>query len=364
MKLHLIAVAIVGLLLTTIPAAAQQVGDPSVEGSEDTAPPPDASWRTVLERAVEASRASAYEGRLVVVGFTQEGPHLAEVDIAQGTGGGLRVGSAEAWMVGREAEGSFYWRPRAGTLLRLGNVERPDFSIPRLVDKYEVRRLGTSELRTGRAIALALRERGAAHDRERLYVDEGTGLVVRRETYDDQGRPSRLVAFTSLEVSELSIAPPTAETTEERGAFRRLTDEGLRTLSRTGWEVPRTLPGGFVLQAGYALPEADGSSLHLVYSDGLYTLSVYEQFGRADLDALDGAVETEAEGAHVWRWPGAEPQRMVWTGDGKTFTAISDAPLDPVLQAVADFPSDPGTTVGERLWRGLTRVARWVWPFA
>ncbi len=66
---------------------------------------------------------------------------------------------------------------------------------------------------------------------------------------------------------------------------------------------------------------------------------------------------------HVYRWPGSEPERMVWTGDGKTFTAISDAPYDQVLAAVGGFPNDPPGGLVDRMTRGVTRVARWVWPF-
>lgn len=329
-------------------------------GSSATAPD---SWRTVLERAVEASQGSTYEGRLVIVGFGRDGPNLAEVDIAQGSSGGLRVGRAEAWMVGRQADDSFYWEPQAGTLLRLGNVDRREFSIEALTQKYEVTTGGTTDLRTGPALLLSISERESEHVRERLYVDEATGLVVRRDTFRAGGDPSRVVAFTELKVTELSISAPDGVDATTRGAYREVSDEGLATLGDTGWSVPEQVPGNYTLRRGYALPESDGSSLHLVYSDGLYTLSVYQQFGRVDPDALGDAASVIDGGTHVYRWPGSEPERMVWTGDEKTFTAISDAPYDQVMAAVQGFPNDVPGGVVERMQRGVTRVARWLWPF-
>lgn len=345
---------VVSLVGPAKPAAAAALQEPSDTGE----------WRAVLERAVEASRASAYEGRLVIVGFGTDGPNLAEVDIAQGVAGGLRVGRAEAWMVARRSDDAFYWQPQAGTLLRLGNVDRPEFSIASLLDKYTVVGTGSVDLRTGPALVLTIREREAEHPRERLYVDDATGLVVRRDTFAGDGEPVRVVAFTELKVTELSIDAPEGVDSTSRGELTEVGSEGLRVLDRTGWSVPEELPAGFAVETGYALPETNGSSLHLVYTDGLYTLSIYQQNGRVDTDALNDAVPHVYEGMHVYRWPGSEPERMVWTGGGRTFTAISDAPLDQVLAAVSGMPHDAPRGLPARFTRGAARVASWVWPFS
>lgn len=326
-------------------------------------PSPGGSWRAVLERAVEASRGASYEGRLVIVGFGRRGPELAEVEIAQGVAGGLRVGRAERWMVGRQEGDSFYWQPQAGTLLRLGSVDRPEFSIDALTSKYVVTSAEMAALRTGPAAVLSIREREHEHERERLYVDEATGLVVRRDTFRAGGRPSRVVAFTELQVSDLSITAPEGVDATSRGAYQPLGTDGLAVLGDVGWSVPEELPAGFRLRQGSALPDAEGSSLHLVYSDGLYTISVYQQFGRVDPDALRDASSVVDGGTHVYRWPGSEPERMVWSGDGKTFTAVSDAPFDQVLAAVQGFPNEVPGGVVARMQRGVSRVARWLWPF-
>ncbi len=327
--------------------------------TDDTQPP----WRAVLDRAVEASRSSAYEGRLAIVSFGSAGPNVAEVEVAQGTGGGLRVGRAEAWLVGRDADDGTFWQPQAGTLLRLGNVERTDFSVGELLRKYTVTEQDVVELRTGPAIALAIRARDSDHDCERLYVDRRTGLVVRRETFEADGSVVRLVAFTDLNVSQLSVTAPTGADEQSTGAVEELTLPGLRALDDIGWAVPSSLAGGYTLRAGYAMPEANGTSLHLVYSDGLYTLSVYEQVGKVDRTALRGATAVSAGGVYAYRWPGSEPERLVWTGQDRTFTAISDAPYGQVLTAMGGLPSDPPPSLVGRLWRGTTRVADWLWPF-
>lgn len=358
-----LASAVALSLVLVAPARGSESPAGSGDDGGDTQPRSDAGWRVVMERAVEASRSSAYQGRLLIAAVGDDGPTLAEVDIAQGTGGGMRVGRAEAWMVGRDSEEAFYFRREAGNLLRLGNVERIGFDVDELTRNYAVSPAGTRELRFGPAIVLAVRERDADHDRERLFVDEATGLVVRRETFAGDGTPQRVVAYTELEVVELSMERPAAQTDEHRGAGRAVSEEGLDILSRTGWAVPRELPHGFRLRNGYALPDPAGSSLHLVYSDGLYTLSVYEQPGRLDIDAISGASRHAIGDHEVWRWPGSEPERMVWSAEDLTFTAVSDAPMDVVTEAVAGLPGERPSSFDRRLVRGLRRVGGWLWPF-
>lgn len=361
------ALALASLLLL-FPAAgataraAERTEATDQSGAEETAPPPGAGWRVVMQRAIDASRGSAYQGRLLIAAFDEHGPTLAEVDIAQGTGGGLRVGRAEAWMLGRES-GEAFFRREAGNLLRFGNVERVVFDLDELTRNYDVRRDGERSLRLGPAVVLAIRERGGGHDRERLFVDEATGLVVRRESFAADGTPVRVVAYTDLEVADLSLDPPAGTAHEQRGAGHAVSEAGLGILATVGWAVPADLPGGFQLRNGYALPEPEGSSLHLVYSDGLYTLSVYEQFGRLDRDALDGAGRYEVGGRTIWRWPGSEPERVVWSSDELTFTVVSDAPMDVVVNAVGGLPGEERASFGRRLVRGLRRVGGWLWPF-
>lgn len=358
----LVPAVLVGLIV--LPAPLEAVEPPTSDEARDaTAPPPDADWRVLLERAIDASRASTYQGRLLIAAHDVHGPTLTEIDIAQGSGGGMRVGRAEAWMVGHSEREGFYFRREAGNLLRFGNLERIRFDLEELTRKYQVRRVGDRDLRTGAAVGVAIRERGADHDRERLFVDVDTGLVVRRETFGADGVARRVVAFTELEVVDLDFEPPEGLEDRQRGAERVLSEEGLAILGNLGWAVPRELPGGFRLRHGTALPESSGSSLHLVYTDGLYTLSVYEQFGRLDTDAVAGATRQDAAGRPIYRWPGAEPERVVWPAGELTFTGVSDAPTEVVLSAVAGLPGEGPPSVGRRLVRGLQRVGGWLWPF-
>ncbi len=323
----------------------------------------------VLERALTSSGGRSYRARAVVIGMEDSGPDITEMHLRVGRDGLLQVGSTESWMVTRAPQAGVYWSEEPSLLLALGAVDATHLSIDRLLKRYDVMSDGRADLVTGPALVLGLRPTGADHDRERLYVDEATDLVVRRETFDADGRPTRLIAFTSLDVvAEMPAVDglpgsPATEHIVQAGGRSTMSPDSLEILDDTGWEVPAGLPGGFDLDTGYALSSEEGGALHLVYSDGLYTLSIYQQHGDLDPTSALGAVASTAGDGRVWRWPGADPERAIWSRDGLTYTAVSDAPADALLLALAGLPTETPPSLVQRTRSRAARVGRWLWPF-
>lgn len=376
-------VAFGALLVGVVAVARPSAAAPMQDGSRAEAPP----WDEVLDRAVAAADAHSYRARAVVVTVEDGAPAVTELELTQEAGGTLRVGDADTWMVGRGpttatagSDDGFLWRADGEHLLQLGPVDPAGLDRDRLAEHWLMHcDAEPVELDTGPALALRVHERtehGAPGlQREVLYVDEATGLVVRRETWDPDGRPVRVMAFTSLEVVTTDDDPavdesPAAASVRDARMGRALTTEDLSTLRATGWTAPAALTGGFELLSGYVTPASVGGALHLVYSDGLYTLSLYEQAGRLDPVLTDTAVATTVEHdgrrSTVWRWPGSQPERVVWSAEGRTFTVITDAPFAALASPLGDLPraSDRDErSVAARLGRGAARVGSWLWPF-
>lgn len=333
----------------------------------DLQPVDEVGWREVLDRAVAASTGTAYRASMVVISLGEDGPGVTEVEVSKGADGDLSVSSAEAWLIAREDTSALYRDDEAGRLLRLSQVQSLPFTLPEVGRAYDIRVAGRATLKTGSAVGVAFSRDGVL--RERLFVDDTTGLVVRRETYDMTGAPVRVTALTRVRVidvdsAEAEASEPVAmgtDGTDVLGERTPLSPDEVHEIADHGWRVPTTVGAGFELRAGYAVD--GGEAVQLVYSDGLYTLSVFEQPGHVDGDALGGAVHDEVDGIPVYRWPGAEPERMVWNGDGHTFTAVTDAPPDVLMGAVADLPHDTAPSVPTRMRRGLTRLGGWLWPF-
>jgi hypothetical protein len=134
-------------------------------------------------------------------------------------------------------------------------------------------------------------------------------------------------------------------------------------LRSAGFVVPEELGAGYQLLAVHELSLDSQPAVHLLYGDGLYTLSLFPQQGRLASVGRRHAVALGTEhGGTVWRWPGSEPRHVVWTGDELTFTALTDAPADELLVAIGALPNDPPATALDRVARGFQRVGRWLTP--
>ena len=110
-----------------------------------------------------------------------------------------------------------------------------------------------------------------------LWLDSETGMPLKSQLKDDQGRTVEQILFTQIEISDsipMSALMPTINT--EGFEMVRPPAAGLASEQRPHWRASR-LPGGFKLSAATHGPIA-GSRYpvqHLVYSDGLATVSVF-----------------------------------------------------------------------------------------
>lgn len=348
-----VALAVVSVSLVP-PSVARAPGE-----GPDLRPAGDTSWEDVLERAVQAAGRTAYEASMVVVTLGDDGPGVTEVELRRGRDGELSVEASEAWLIASDDAATMYRDEQADRLLRLGRVHALPFAVSEVERNYDVEVAGRSDLATGSAVVVSFVRRGVL--RERLFVDDATDLVVRRETYDHQGAAVRVTALTDLEVRDEDMDPMPAEDAEQLGPRTPMGPGEVADLAGHEWPVPTSVGDAFDLRAGYRLDGED--AVQLVYSDGLYTISVLEQPGHVDGRALSGATREAHAGIPVYRWVGTEPLRLVWTGDGHTFTAVTDAPTGVMIDVVADLPHDASPSLPTRLGRGLARLGSWLWPF-
>ena len=168
---------------------------------------------------------------------------------------------------------------------------------------------------------------------ERLHLDAQTGLLLQREQFDGQGTVVRTLAFESLTVGR-PVAAPVDPPSPARHAPEAVAPE---RLGRSA-VAPGALTDGYERVGVYR----DGPVLHVLYSDGLYDLSVFQQQGRLRRSDVPPSGERVTVGrAGGWRYPWPGGQLVVWSSGGKVFTAVSDAPADQVLAAVRSLPPTP-----------------------
>ena len=323
------------LLLAAPAGAATSSGRPVAQ--EDRA-------LSLLERASVAGRSRTYSGLQFSSAWRtgQTDASVADVRHAPGSGSVVAV------------------RPAAGQRAAEQVVGATSDLDPRLLRSlathYRIEVAGR-ELCAGRSSQVVEARRLDSTLAGRFWVDDDSGLLVRREVYDGAGALLRSSAFSSLEVAasgSVDVAPRTA------GALSASEVSALRP----GWRIPEALPNGLDLFDARLRPHGDANVLHLSYTDGLSTLSVFAQRGRLGSSPTAGFREQDLAGAKVWATAGT-PQRVVWSGGGQVFTLLSDAPTDTVNEAVAALPHDaaPRTGLLARLGRGLARLVSLLNPF-
>lgn len=232
----------------------------------------------------------------------------------------------------------------------------------------------------------------------RLWVDEATGVLLRQEAYDVDGRTVHEVVLTRFllgpagsspglrgvtapaagprsaarggRTGPLGLAllgrqdPGTADAgTVPAAAGRPLAPEELEQLRRDGCTCPAELPSGYRLvdaRAGQlsVTGGADGDPTarvtHLTYADGLFSISVFVQRGRL---AGPPPGREDRWGSTPVHLVDGWPLRVVWQGGESVLTAVSDAPLEDVRAVVSAIPQGPSEDdVLSRVGRGLRRV--------
>jgi hypothetical protein len=211
----------------------------------------------------------------------------------------------------------------------------------------------------GRAVTVveaAVDDSGAASGAvaARWWVDNATGLLLWQETYDLAGAVTLAAGFTALTVTGTPVfrnhlAPRLATSVATASMQLSQADE----LARRGWSCQDEL-------AGLPLAEvrSDGSDdpemLHLLYSDGVTTLSVFEQRGRL-AGPPPGSHWDESLRAHLK--PGT-PTLATWQSGDRVFSVATQSSAVLASEAVASLPhADPvGRTTMDRIQAGWARI--------
>lgn len=297
--------------------------------------------RRLLALAAHAATTRTWSGTQYVGTWRGGAQTSAVLDVSHRPGTGSTV---------HEADGS-----------SAGAVTTPDLDerlLSLVADHYDLALAGVSRCAGRYARVVEARRdgvEGAGRVAGRFWLDAATGLVLRREVYDDAGRRLRSSAFVDLVVAPVTLQPP---------ALKAPREDPATVLPVGSWRPPSALPRGLQLFEAEVEDVAGGRVTHLAYSDGLSTLSVFAQ--RGALAEVPGAgFHTErVRGTRAWVEPAA-PERVVWQGGGQVFTLVSDADPATVRAAVGALPRDPVRADGVlgRLRRGLARVGSWVNPF-
>lgn len=334
-------------------------------------------WRWLIDRAAQAAEKEAYVGESLLVAYEGDESSVSTF-IVQSTGDGeisvvdrsryaVRLGD-DGGSVADHERGWFFPLPAA-------DLAKAHKALNRLEAKYHVEVLGSDRLLDRPCTRLEVTRRSDGRLVERLWVDDKSGLLLRRETYAGEDQMLRMVAYLRLDLSpennpriEQEIRPTRGQRPGQARRELQVGDVdalGRAALRDAGWVVPEELSHDYLIDGTYALTAGDSQPLQSVYSDGLYTVSLFEQRGRLDPATLPGGAEVTGEfGFDAYTWPGAVPRRVVWEAEGVTWSLVGDAPPDEFSAIIDSLPQPQPDRITERLRRGLSRLWAWVSPWA
>ncbi|MDQ3980611.1 MAG: hypothetical protein M3314_13825 [Actinomycetota bacterium] len=313
------------LVLVVLASTAAAVAEPAAEES--------------LHAAGEAAERHSFRGVLLMrwsEGTTKRAKSLL-VEAAEGSvvvrGDTAAIASPRQRLVEHDGEWDLLWPvPQRG----------PDRPSP--ARKYRVQAVpgGTID---GRATRIVEFSYGGVL-LERLHFDTATDLLLRREQFDGGPSPSRTIGFEKLTIGPADIAPGMPEKVVNATAT---SVTGKRLPS--GVSAPEQLPDSYQRLGVFRRSDVT----QVLYSDGLYDLSVFQQEGRLDRSDLPGGQKMQIGKRTGWHyvWPGGH--LVVWEARGVVHTAISDAPLSQVMAAVTSIPLTGGSA---SLLRRLRQVCR------
>ncbi|MEX2268269.1 MAG: sigma-E factor regulatory protein RseB domain-containing protein [Acidimicrobiia bacterium] len=313
LRVALVAAALASMTLS---------GGPADAGTPDRA-------EELLARARTVASHESFAGIVEVRWHDDTGAERVERVVARGVEGAFVIGLAARKTVGEggerytsaAGEPSTRWEPVGG---------RP---APAPGATWDLEIAGRRRVAERPATVVVARD---AEDRVRakFSIDRETGQLLRRAVFDERGRAEHIVRFVTIITGE-SQSPPSAVPSVP-GA--------------TDVKAPRVLhavPAGFVSRSevgpGYELLgryRQPDDAVHLYFSDGIFTLSVFESQGRVDWDGLPAGSATRVEGLRARSYSTAAGTIVVWGQSGLVLTAVGDGPPDAVIAVVADFSGD------------------------
>lgn len=269
-----------------------------------------------IERARVAARREAFGGIVLLSWREGKVVHHAQVLVRNAGGvadlgrGGSTSSEAGPGAAGWVGDWTVSWGAGA------------PYELPRAGDKW------TLTMRSGPRVAgrattvVNVRSPDTKVVRARLYLDDATGLLLERDVFGPSGRLLRSVGFVEFEelpADQQSEAPP-RERRVAPGAPRRVPD---------GYLAPEEPGEGYHLVGGFRRPDG---VVQLLYSDGIFSMSVFEQEGAIEWDALPDGREGEVAGHRMRSYTTVAGEAVLWQRDDVAVTCIGDAPLDEMLR--------------------------------
>jgi len=175
----------------------------------------------------------------------------------------------------------------------------------------------------------------------RVWIDRSTHLVLKKEEYHANGAVASQTRFEEVRYTAkipdqiFSTDPPTGYALVTGAEVTQPSVDVERAIREAGFSPyrPQDLPQGFSIESADVTTVSDVRTLHLVYSDGLRSISLFENAANAAADF--GAVRpktTHFEGHAADYIEDGPTTLLTWKEHGLAFALVGDLLLPELIQ--------------------------------
>jgi len=327
------AFAAAGLFSLTLALAA---GSAALAANE-----PDAG--TLLRESMRAQAKVSYVGQLETVRFASNRANANIVKIEH-----LAPSSTRRWFVAPESLYGDYIITRGPASYEFDAKHaqvtvstNPTFLdqvaasaiFDRVMSNYKCVFAGYDSVAGHPTVSVVLLNKHTGERTLRVWLDRETHLVLKREEYHANGAIASQMRFEELRYTKtlpagiFSTEAPAGYKQAKGRDYSRPTSDVDAAVRQAGFKpyTPKDLPQGFALTSGSSTTVDGVRTLHLIYSDGLRTLSLFE-------NATGAAADFGALRPHTVRFEGHDAQYvedgpttlLTWKEHGLHFALVGD----------------------------------------
>ena len=306
------------------------------------ATPPDAAT-TLLRQSMAAPRSVSYVGQLETIRFSSNRANATIVRIEH-----LAPSMTRRWYLAPESlygdyiitrgDANYEFDVKRSRVLvshnpLLDDQVAADSSLARVLTNYQPL-LARGEIIAGRSTnSLLLVNKFTGERVMRLWLDTQTHLVLKKEEYHGNGAVASQTRFEelrytgSIPADVFATAPPAGYSRVTGRDFAMPSSDILRVIHQAGFTpvTPKDLPQGFSLTSGDATTVNSVRTLHLTYSDGLRTISLFENATGAAADFGSLRPQTTTFEGHDAQFVEDGPTTLLtWKEKGLYFALVGD----------------------------------------
>jgi sigma-E factor negative regulatory protein RseB len=177
-------------------------------------------------------------------------------------------------------------------------------NLDKLVNYYTINQLGDERIAGRETSVLNVQPKDAYRYGYKYWLDNDTGVLLKCDLLDEKGDIVEQMMYTSF--SDRADVPQSAFNIPELEGFtRQVLNKDRGKPADSGWYVA-DIPDGFMLTQSSVRSGEGGESLHLLYSDGLASVSVFVEASEGSPHRLTGTSSMGALNAYGKQINGAQ----------------------------------------------------------